>query len=109
RACTELVGIAKDRGDYKRVTELAVEAVEKISRKFSLRRLEKWEFDTLSTQRFQFAREYISSLNYINSRPGDKLTVFEGLWRLAEAEVVLVDLVRVGLAALQAWWGDVEM
>lgn len=108
RACAELVDIAKTRGDYNRVAELAIGAVEKISLKFSRLRLDRRQFDELKTQRFRFAHEYISALGHNCPRPGDKLVVFDGIWRLAETDVVLVDLVRLGLSALQAWWGDVE-
>lgn len=108
RASRELVRVAKTRGDYSRVAELSINAVEKVSRKFSRVRLDKQLFDELSAARFTFAREYINALEQTSPRPGDKLVVFEGLWRLAEAGVVLVDLARVGISALRAWWVDVE-
>ncbi|GBD47036.1 hypothetical protein METY_0249 [Methylopila sp. Yamaguchi] len=108
RACSELISIAKERGDYARVAELAIGAVERISKKFSRLRLEKRQFDELNSHRFGYAREYIVALDRLNPRSGDKLNVFDGIWKLAESDVALVDLVRVGIVALQAWWSDVE-
>lgn len=105
RGCDELIANAHGRGDLARVAELAIGAVEKISQKFSRARR---EFSELRGQRFQFARAYVDALNRLHPRAGDRLSVFEGIWRLAEADVVLDDLVRIGLSALEAWWGDVE-
>lgn len=108
RACAELVNIAKGRGDQTRVAELAISAVEKVSRKFSRSRIDKRQFEELGAKRFGFAREYVAALNQLHPRNGDKLSVFYGVFRLAEVDVVLGDLVRIGISALEAWWNDVE-
>jgi hypothetical protein len=108
RACTELMNLAKIRGDYARVAELSIEAVEKIMAKTSRQRLDQAFFNTLASMRFEFAREYLSALEHMNPRAGDKLRVFEGVTRLADAGVILFPTLKVGLAALKSWWGDVE-
>jgi len=108
RACTELMNLAKIRGDYARVAELSIEAVEKIMAKTSRQRLDQAFFNTLASMRFEFAREYLSALEHMNPRAGDKLRVFEGVTRLADAGVILFPILKVGLAALKSWWGDVE-
>jgi len=108
RACTELVNLAKIRGDYARSAELSIKAVEKIMAKTSRQRLDQAFFDTLASMRFEFAREYVAALEHINPQAGDKLRVFEGVTRLADAGVILFPILKVGLAALQSWWGDVE-
>jgi hypothetical protein len=108
RACTELVNVAKIRGDYARSAELSIEAVEKIMAKTSRQRLDQALFNTLASMRFEFAREYVAALEHKNPRPGDKLRVFEGVVRLADAGVILFPILKIGLSALQSWWGDVE-
>jgi hypothetical protein len=82
--------------------------VERITAKTDRVRLERNYFESLNSARFDFAREYIRALNLSNVRPGDKLNIFEGVARLAEAEVIPHDLLHQGLMALQAWWQDVE-
>jgi len=108
RACSELVNVAKIRGDYARAAELSIEAVEKIMAKTSRQRLDQALFNTLASMRFEFAREYVAALEHLSPRAGDKLKVFEGTVRLADAGVFLFPIVKTGLSALQTWWGDVE-
>lgn len=108
RACNELITTAKNRGDSGRAAELAIAAVQKVSRRFVRSRLEKRQFDELNARRFQLAREYVAAVDRQNPRAGDKLAVFEGVWKLAECDVVLTDLVRTGISALGAWWEHVE-
>jgi hypothetical protein len=108
RACTELVNVAKIRGDHGRCAELSIEAVEKIMAKTSRQRLDQSLFNTLASMRFEFAREYVAALEHMNPRAGDKLRVFEGVVRLADAGVILFPILKGGLIALQSWWGDVE-
>jgi hypothetical protein len=55
-----------------------------------------------------FSREYIAALDRLHYHAGDKLKVFEGVVRLADAEVMLGDLLRFGVNALRSWWWDVE-
>ena len=104
----ELIKTAKDRGEQARVAELAIEAVEHVTRKTNKFRLESSLFQSLISKRFDFAREYINALIISNPRPGDKLRIFEGVFRLAESNVLISDLINVGLSALDLWWTDVE-
>jgi hypothetical protein len=108
RACTELVSVAKVRGDYARVAELSIQAIEKIMAKTTRQRLDQSFFNTLASIRFEFAREHVIALEHLNPRAGDKLRVFEGVVRLADAGVILFPILKVSLAALQSWWADVE-
>ena len=62
----------------------------------------------MASKRYEFAREYVAALERVNPHAGDKLRVFEGVTRLADAGVLLFPILKVGLAALQSWWGDVE-
>jgi hypothetical protein len=73
-----------------------------------VQRLDQTFFASLASRRFEFAREYITGLDHSNPHPGDKLRVFDGVVRLAEAGVILLAIVKFGLSALQVWWGDVE-
>jgi hypothetical protein len=107
-SCWQLIATAKDRSDHPRAAELCIEAVEKISYKISHHRLDQGYFSKLVGSRSGFAHEYIKELNRSNPRPGDKLRVFEGVSHLADAQVVLSDLLKAGLTALETWWGDVE-
>jgi len=86
----------------------AIAAVEKIMAKTSRQRLDQALFNTLASMRFEFAREYVAALEHLSPRAGDKLKVFEGTVRLADAGVFLFPIVKTGLSALQTWWGDVE-
>lgn len=108
RACEELIATANLRGDYHRIAELAVEAVERITAKFAKIRIEKPYYDALNGRRLHHAHEYIRALDRMHPRAGDKLNVFDGVARLADADVILADLLSVGLNALDAWWRDVE-
>jgi tetratricopeptide (TPR) repeat protein len=107
-ASTMLISIAKDRGDYSRASDLAIQAVEKIASKTSRLRLSEGLFLRLNGRRLDLAREHINALGRINTRPGDKLNIFEGVVRLFNADAVLADLIRHGVASLQTWWVDVE-
>jgi hypothetical protein len=51
---------------------------------------------------------HVAALEHLSPRAGDKLKVFEGTVRLADAGVFLFPIVKTGLSALQTWWGDVE-
>jgi hypothetical protein len=107
-ACRKLVAIAKDRGDQKRITELSIEAVERVAVKLERQRVDQSYFASLSSARFDFARDYVIALERLSPRNGDKLSIFDGVFRLAEAGVLLTDLVRIGLNGLSSWWKDVE-
>ncbi len=107
-ASRNLIAIARDRLDDKRVIELSIAAVEQITLKSNRQRGEPGYFARLTNARFDFARGYLNSLESYHSRKGDKLLVFEGVVRLANSGVVLTDLVRSGLHALTNWWKDVE-
>ena len=91
-ACRKLIDIAKDRGDYSRSADLAIEAVGRITAKISRQRLEPSFFAKLTSSRFDFARNYVSTLDLMHLLPGDKLQVFEGVARLADSGVILSDL-----------------
>jgi hypothetical protein len=107
-ATNKLIATARIRGAEHRIAELAIAAVEKISARIARSRLERGFFTSLTEQMAGFARAYIASLQRLNTRPGDRLRVFEGVARLSEADVVLSDLVGIGITALLDWWTDVE-
>ncbi|WP_161633187.1 MULTISPECIES: RNA-binding domain-containing protein [unclassified Labrenzia] len=108
RANSEMISTARIRGDRDRIAELAIEAVERITAKIRRTRLEQHYFNTLIGQRFDFARAYFEAIDHMNARAGDRLRVFEGVARLATADVVLINLLEKGVTALEEWWGDVE-
>jgi hypothetical protein len=108
KANRELISIARIRGDAVRIAELAIEAVERITAKLRRTRLEPNFFQSLVSQRFDFARAYIDALNREFTRDGDRLRIFEGVARLAAADVVVLDLLETGVEALERWWRDVE-
>jgi len=87
---------------------LAIEAVERVTAKLRRARLEADYFNSLLRQRFDFARVYVDALDRLNPRGGDRLRVFEGIARLAAADVVVIDLLETGVSALEDWWSDVE-
>jgi hypothetical protein len=104
----ELISIARIRNDRVRIAELSIEAVERITAKMRRTRLEGGFFQNLNGQRFDFARAFVDALDREFPRPGDRLRVFEGVARLAAADVVVLDLLEKGVTALEQWWGDVE-
>ncbi|WP_129791533.1 RNA-binding domain-containing protein [Sphingosinicella sp. CPCC 101087] len=108
RANGEMISAAKVRGDRDRIAELAIEAVERITAKLRRTRLDVGYFNSLLGQRFDFARAYVDALDRSNTRGGDRVRVFEGVARLAAADVVVIDLLERGVSALEEWWGDVE-
>lgn len=108
RANSEMISTAKVRGDRDRVAELAIEAVERITAKLRRTRLETGYFNILLGQRFDFARAYIDALDRSNPRGGDRIRVFEGVARLAAADIVVIELLEKGVSALEDWWRDVE-
>ncbi len=108
KANSELINIARVRGDRTRVAELAIEAVERITAKMRRTRLEQSYFGILTGQRFDFARAYIDAVERENSRAGDRLKVFQAVARLAAADVVVLNLLERGVDALEHWWKDVE-
>jgi hypothetical protein len=103
-----MIAGAKIRHDHARAAELAIEAVERIASTFSRHRLEQFVFAALSSKQRDLAREYISALSKAHVRPAEMTKVFDGVVRLSDSDVVLSDLVKIGLASLQAWWTDVE-
>jgi len=107
-ACSELIQVAKARGDDTRIAALAMDAVERISAKISHHRLDPAYFTELVSRSHAFAREYVAALGRACPRAGDRLRIFEGVVRLSDANVILYELVRAGLNALRAWWTDVE-
>ncbi len=108
RASSEILKTAKVRADHRRAAELAISAVERISSVFSRFRLSTTAFDELKGTQVRFANEYIYAIKQATPKPGDKLEVFECVWRLAQADVILNSLVLEGLSSLEIWWGDVE-
>lgn len=108
KANTEMIGAAKVRGDQRRISELAIEAVERITAKLRRTHLDPGYFNALVSQRVDFAREYMASLDRLHTHPGDRIRVFEGVARLAAADVVLTNQLERGLSALEAWWHNVE-
>ena len=104
RANNELIKTARVRGDRKRIAELSIEAVERITAKMRRARLEPNYFQSLTSQRFDFARAYIEVVDQDNLRPGDRLKVFEAVARLAAADVVVLKLLEKGVEALEQWW-----
>lgn len=108
KATSKLMDNARTRGDEDRVATLAIGAVEKIARRIDRSRLEKSLFQSLTAQMWGFARAYIGSLQRLSPRPGDRLRIFEGVARLSQANVVLSDLIGIGITALKDWWTDVE-
>lgn len=107
-ANNELTKTARIRGDRKRIAELSIEAVERITAKLRRARLEPSYFQALIAQRFDFARAFVEAVDQDNLRPGDRLRVFEAVARLAAADVVVRDLLEKGVDALEQWWEDVE-
>ena len=73
----------------RKASDLAIEAVEKVNAQMSGLRLEPSFFERLKGEKFRLAREYISLLGQQAHRPGNKLQVFEGVVRLASADVIL--------------------
>lgn len=108
KANSEMIGTARVRGDQNRMAELAIEAVERITAKIRRTRLEPGYFNSLLGQRFDFARLYVDALCRAHVRAGDNIRVFEGVARLAAADVVVLELLEKGVSALEVWWSDVE-
>lgn len=107
-ACAELIKNAKARGQSRRAAELTLEVVEQISSKIKAVRMSSALFERLQSQRYDYARSYMHWLDIVHPSAGDKLHVFEGLWRLVSNDVYLSDLIRQGIGALKAWWINVE-
>ncbi|WP_077067060.1 RNA-binding domain-containing protein [Pseudorhizobium marinum] len=107
-ACSGLIGTAKVRGDWRRVAELSLEVVERISFKLHRQVVTSGYFQTLIGRRFDFARELVDATAREAVAPAGQLAVFEAVIRLAEHDVLLTDLIRRGVHALETWWGAVE-
>lgn len=107
-ANNELIKTARVRGDRRRIAELSIEAVERITAKMRRARLEPSYFQVLTSQRFDFARAYVEVVDQENPRPGDRLRVFEAVARLAAADVLVLKSLEKGVEALEQWWKDVE-
>lgn len=107
-ATSKLMEVARMRGDEDRVAELAVAAVEKVAARIARARVHPTLFKMLTDRMMGFARAYVSALQQVNKRPGDKLRIFEGVARLSQSEVVLSHLIGIGISALNDWWTDVE-
>lgn len=107
-ACKGLITTAKIRGDWSRVSELALEVVERISFKLQRQTVTASYLQTLVGLRFDLAREYFDATARNISSAGDQLDLFDATIRLAQHDVFLSDLMRRGVAALALWWSDVE-
>ncbi len=107
-ACRGLIATAKIRGDWKRVSELAFEVIERISFKINRQTVTPGYLQTLVGWRFDFGREYFDATAREISSRGDQINLFEAAIRLADFDVFLSDLVRRGVAALEFWWDSVE-
>ena len=108
KANSEMISIARVRGDRNRIAELAIESVERVTAKLRRARLEVGYVNSLLGQRFDFARVYVEAVDRLCPRRGDRLRVFEGIARLAAADVIVTDLLETGVSALEDWWSDVE-
>jgi DNA-binding IscR family transcriptional regulator len=106
-ASRQLLRTAQDRGDFGRSAEIAVLAAERVADKMQ-HSLDKTFFSTLQQERTYFASQYVLAVERDVHRPGDALSVFEAVARLSNAGIVLVDVLRRGMTALQRWWTDVE-
>lgn len=104
----EMIKIARVRGDRRRIAELSIEAVERITAKMRRARLEPNYFQALASQRFDFASTYIEAVDQDNLRAGDRLRVFEAVARLAATDVLVLKSLEKGVSALEQWWKDVE-
>lgn len=107
-ATENMLRIARVRGDDRRMAELSLEAIERITAKIRRARVEPSYFGELSAKNFDFARIYINSVEKECIRPGDRLQLFEAAARITSLDILLDDLVRKGILALQIWWRDVE-
>ncbi|TAT74821.1 hypothetical protein ELH50_30255 (plasmid) [Rhizobium ruizarguesonis] len=108
-ACAGLISTAKVRGDWRRVAELSLEVVERISQKIQRQTVTSTYFQALLARRFDFGREYFEATARETTSPGDQIEIFEAAVRLADNEILLSDLIKRGLRALEIWWGSVEM
>jgi hypothetical protein len=108
-ACRGLIGTAKVRADWRRVRDLSLEAVERISFKLQRQTVTPNYLQTLLGFRFDLAREYFDSTSRDASSPGDQINLFEAVIRLTEYDVFLSDLIRRGVAGLVLWWSSVEV
>jgi KaiC/GvpD/RAD55 family RecA-like ATPase len=108
KANSEMIRTARVRDDRRRISELAIEAVERITAKLRRTHLEPGYFNALVGQRLDFARVYVDSLDRLHTHSGDRIRVFEGVARLATADVVLTNQLEKGLSALEVWWHNVE-
>jgi hypothetical protein len=107
-AVEKLTAFYKLRGDVRKASDVAIEAVEKINAEMSGVRVEGPSFDRMRREKFRLADQFVALLRQEVARPGDNLQVFDGVVRLASADVVLAGLLREGMKALETWWADVE-
>ncbi|TCQ12577.1 hypothetical protein C8J34_1011220 [Rhizobium sp. PP-F2F-G36] len=107
-ACRGLIATAKIRGDWKRVADLALEVVERISFKLQRQTVTANYLQTLLGWRFDLAREHFDATARYISSYGDQINLFDATIRLAEYDVLLSDLIRRGVGALSIWWSGVE-
>lgn len=107
-ACTGLIATAKIRADWKRVADLALEVVQRISFKIDRQKITSAFFQDLINRKFDFAREFFDAVVRNSPRSGDQIYVFEAAVRLAEYDTYLSDILKKALAALEVWWSSVE-
>ncbi|RWR26602.1 hypothetical protein D2T29_20245 [Sinirhodobacter populi] len=108
-ASENLIKISMERGDISRASDISIEVIEKISAKIRRTRIDRAFFEDLSQKRFDAARLYMDCIERNNARAGDRIRVFEAVYRLAVADVLLTEIIQKGLNSLKAWWSDVEM
>lgn len=108
KANKKLMNIARNRGDYRMVSDLALEIVERITSKIRSARLAASYFEDLAAEVLFFSSQYVEALNAQYPRMGDRLRIFEGICRLASMDIVYQNLLERGILALQQWWSDVE-
>lgn len=107
-ACDRLIDIAIKRGDYKRCSELALLAIERIHTKISSQGLSQDYFNILRYQQEEFATSYMNALSAHNTRPGDHLEIFAGAFKLVLSGVTIYRHIELGCRSLKIWWSDVE-
>lgn len=107
-ACRNLISTAIVRGDWRRVAELSLELVERITYKISRQTVAHAFYQQLLSLRLDFAKEYFDAISREYVHPGDQLTVFEAAIRLTEHQIFLVTILKRSLLALSNWWASVE-
>lgn len=103
-----LINLARVRADAKRIAELSLEVVDKITDKMHRKMVASSQFKDLIGQRFDFARIHFEAvLQDVTGQRGE-IELFDAIIALADRDVLLSDLVKRGIRGLQNWWQSVE-